>query len=65
MLRLMLGTDHRIILPASVLLGGSLLTFADTLARTLVAPVQLPVGIVTAVIGVPSFLILLQRGYQK
>ena len=65
MLRLMVGSDHRIILPASVLLGGSLLTFADTLARTLVAPVQLPVGIVTAVIGVPSFLILLQRGYQK
>lgn len=65
MLRMITGSDHRIILPASVLLGGTLLTLADTLARTLVAPVQLPVGIVTAIIGVPSFLLLLQRGYRK
>lgn len=62
MLRLIVGSDHRIILPASVLLGGSLLTLADTLARTVTAPVQLPVGIVMAIIGVPCFLLLLQRG---
>jgi len=64
MLRLMGNSDHRFILPASVLLGGILLTLADTLARTVMSPLQLPVGIVTAFIGVPCFLILLQRGYR-
>jgi iron complex transport system permease protein len=55
------GRDHRILLPVSVLLGGSLLVFADTLARTLVSPMQLPVGVLTAMIGVPVFLLLLRR----
>ena len=55
------GRDHRVLLPASVLLGGSLLVFADTLARTLVSPMQLPVGVLTALIGVPVFLFLLRR----
>jgi iron complex transport system permease protein len=61
MLRLAGSTDHRRLIPQSVLLGGSLLLLADTLARTLVAPTQLPVGVVTAMLGVPLFLLLLTR----
>ncbi|GAA5131147.1 FecCD family ABC transporter permease [Alloalcanivorax gelatiniphagus] len=61
MLRLALGNDQRLILPASVLAGGALLTLADTLARTLLAPQQLPVGVITALLGVPTFLLLLYR----
>ncbi len=61
MLRLRLGNDQRRILPASLLAGGTLLTLADTLARTLIAPQQLPVGVITALLGVPTFLYLLQR----
>jgi iron complex transport system permease protein len=61
MLRLRLGNDQRVILPASLLAGGTLLTLADTLARTLIAPQQLPVGVITALLGVPSFLYLLSR----
>jgi len=61
MLRLMLGNDQRIILPASALGGGILLTLADTAARTLIAPEQLPVGAITAMLGVPIFLYLLYR----
>jgi iron complex transport system permease protein len=60
--RMVIGNDHRLLLPAAVLAGGTLLVLADTLARTLVAPVQLPVGVVTALVGVPSFLFLLTRG---
>jgi iron complex transport system permease protein len=60
-LRLVLGNDQRILLPASVLTGGIALTLADLLARSLVAPVQLPVGVITAMIGVPVFLALLTR----
>jgi iron complex transport system permease protein len=59
--RLLLGSDQRIALPASVLTGGTLLLAADTLARLVFAPAQLPVGIVTALIGVPVFLYLLSR----
>jgi iron complex transport system permease protein len=62
MLRLIGGGDHRWLLPAAALLGGSLVVVADTLARTLLAPQQLPVGVVTAFIGVPLFLYLLYRG---
>lgn len=62
MLRMMLGNDQRLILPASALAGGCLVTLADTLARTVIAPEQLPVGVITALIGVPIFLYLLQRG---
>ena len=62
LLRLLIGSDHRLLLPASVLTGGALLLVADTLARTLFAPQQLPVGVLTALIGVPVFLYLLQRG---
>ncbi len=62
MLRLTGLTDHRRLLPACVLLGGALLLLADTAARTLLAPRQLPTGVVTALIGVPLFLYLLRRG---
>ncbi|MFD2189594.1 FecCD family ABC transporter permease [Pistricoccus aurantiacus] len=61
MLRLWLGNDQRLIIPASMLAGGTLLTLADTLARTLIAPQQLPVGVITALLGVPTFLFLLYR----
>lgn len=61
MLRLLLGNDQRLILPACALVGGTLLVLADTLARTLIAPEQLPVGVITALLGVPTFLFLLYR----
>jgi iron complex transport system permease protein len=60
-LRLAGGSDHRFLLPASVLLGGAFLTLADSLARTWMAPMQLPVGVLTALLGVPVFLYLLAR----
>ncbi len=60
-LRLVVGNDQRLLLPAAALGGGALLVLADTLARTVAAPVQLPVGVVTALIGVPVFLVLLTR----
>jgi iron complex transport system permease protein len=51
-----------VLLPAATLAGGTLLVVADTLARSLVAPLQLPVGVITALVGVPVFLWLLARG---
>ena len=65
LVRIVAGSDHRIVLPASALAGGSLLVIADTLARTLMAPRQLPVGALTAAIGVPLFLVLMSRGRQN
>jgi len=59
--RLVIGNDQRWLMPAAAIAGGALLTFADTLARTLVAPAQLPVGVLTAIVGVPLFLWLLRR----
>jgi len=61
LVRLVAGSNHRVVLPASALAGGALLVVADTLARTLMAPRQLPVGALTAAIGVPLFLILMSR----
>jgi iron complex transport system permease protein len=60
-LRMIIGPDHRFLLPASALLGGSLLIFADVLARTVVAPAELPIGIITAAVGGPFFLWILLR----
>ncbi|HSJ96485.1 MAG TPA: iron ABC transporter permease [Myxococcota bacterium] len=60
-LRLAIGNDQRVLLPASVLAGGTLLLLADTAARIAFAPQQLPVGVVTALIGVPTFLYLVLR----
>jgi iron complex transport system permease protein len=59
LVRLMTGPDHRIVLPASALLGAALLLAADLVARTAVAPAELPVGLVTSLIGGPFFLWLL------
>lgn len=59
--RMIWGPDHRFLLPASVLLGASFTILADTLARTVVAPTELPVGVVTAFVGVPFFIYLLRR----
>jgi iron complex transport system permease protein len=62
LIRLTTGPDHRFLLPASVLLGGSLLLVADMIARTIVAPAELPIGILTALIGSPFFLWILFKG---
>jgi iron complex transport system permease protein len=60
-LRLLWGSDHRLLLPASVLAGGSFLVLADLVARTIIAPSELPLGVITALIGVPVFVVLLRR----
>ena len=65
MLRLAGINDHRWLLPQCVLLGGSFLVLADVLSRTIIAPQQLPVGVVTALIGVPLFLYLLLRSDKR
>jgi iron complex transport system permease protein len=59
--RMLWGPDHRFLLPASVLLGAAFVVLADTLARTAAAPTELPVGVVTAFVGVPFFVWLLRR----
>jgi iron complex transport system permease protein len=61
LIRLLVGSDHRVVIPAAALGGGTLLVVADTLARTLLAPRQLPVGALTAAVGVPLFLLLMAR----
>lgn len=59
------GPDHRLLLPAATLAGGSFLVLADTLARSVLAPQQLPVGVITALIGVPVFLLQLHHIHRK
>jgi len=61
LMRLIVGSDHRVLLPAAALFGGLFLVLSDTLARTVLAPRQLPVGVVTALLGVPLFLLLLNK----
>ena len=63
--RLAWGNDHRLLLPASFLAGTAFLLLADTIARIVVAPVELPTGVVTAVCGVPFFVALLMRGGRR
>jgi len=65
LIRLSIGPDHRQLLPLSALLGAALLVIADTLSRTIVSPAEMPVGILTALIGGPYFLWLLMRQYNK
>lgn len=65
MMRRILGVDHRFLLPASALTGAALLLFADTLARTLISPVILPVGALTSFFGAPLFLFILAKGYAR
>lgn len=62
LMRLVGGADHRWVIPSSFIAGACLLIFADTLARSVIAPQQLPVGVLTAFVGVPVFLFLLWRG---
>ena len=64
-LRFACGPDHRLLIPAAALAGGTFLVLADTLARTVLAPLQLPVGVVTAMIGAPVFLYQLHRLRSK
>lgn len=59
--RMTWGADHRFLIPASVLLGATFLVLADSLARTVAAPTELPIGVVTAFVGVPFFLWILRR----
>jgi iron complex transport system permease protein len=59
--RLMIGPDHRLLLPASFLLGGTFLVLCDLLARTVMAPSEIPVGAITAAVGAPLFIYLLKR----
>jgi iron complex transport system permease protein len=61
LVRLLVGSDHRLVLPASALVGAAFLVVCDVIARTLIAPMVLPVGIITAIIGGPFFLWLLIR----
>jgi len=61
LVRLLVGSDHRVVLPCALLFGGAFLVACDLIARTVLAPIELPVGIVTAVIGGPFFLWLLVR----
>jgi iron complex transport system permease protein len=64
LVRLLVGSDHRVVLPASALFGAAFLVACDVLARTLLAPVEIPVGVITALIGGPFFLWLLVRKSQ-
>jgi iron complex transport system permease protein len=59
--RLALGPDHRLLLPASALAGGAFVVIADLIARIVLAPMEIPVGVVTAVVGAPFFIYLLRR----
>lgn len=64
-MRILIGPDHRFLFPASVLGGGLFLVIADTFARTVLSPVELPVGIITAFLGAPFFMYLLRRHREK
>jgi iron complex transport system permease protein len=65
MMRRILGIDHRFLIPASAVTGAALLLCADTLARTVISPVVLPVGAVTSFFGAPLFLFILAKGYSR
>jgi iron complex transport system permease protein len=58
--RLVFGTSHRVVLPLSMLLGGAFLTLTDVLARTVAAPAEIPIGVVTALLGAPFFVVVLR-----
>ena len=61
LVRLSIGSDNRLVVPFSAIAGAVLVVFADTIARTAIAPRELPVGAVTALIGAPMFIYLLRR----
>jgi iron complex transport system permease protein len=62
--RMIFGVDNRIVLPASFFIGAAYLVLADTIARTVVSPSELPVGAVTALIGAPVFIYLLRKRFH-
>jgi iron complex transport system permease protein len=63
--RLTFGPDHRLLLPASALAGGAFVVIADLLARILLAPVEIPIGVITAIVGAPFFIYLLRHGRRE
>src|SRR5690606_28259332 len=65
LLRLAIGPDHRFLMPGSALLGALLLAAADTGGRTVAAPLELPVGVLTALAGAPCFLWLMRRSHRE
>ena len=65
MVRRVIGSDNRFVIPASAVVGALILVFSDTLARTIISPLVLPVGVITAFMGGPLFLYVLIRGYRK
>jgi iron complex transport system permease protein len=65
MVRKVIGSDNRFVIPASAILGALILVLSDTLARTIISPLVLPVGVITAFMGGPLFLYVLIRGYRK
>jgi iron complex transport system permease protein len=64
-LRLIVGPDHKILFPTSALAGGIVLLVSDTLARTVLMPREIPVGIITSIVGVPFFLYLLTKSRKQ
>jgi len=64
-MRLVLGPDHRLLLPASAMAGAAFLVIADLLARTLLSPAEIPIGVLTALIGAPFFIYLLRRARRE
>ena len=65
MMRLVVGPNHKILIPASCLAGAAFLVFCDTLSRSVMAPVEISIGVVTSLIGAPIFIILLKRGQNS
>ena len=65
LVRLLIGPDHRYLIPGSAILGAALLLLADTLARTIMSPAELPTGVITALLGAPFFVVLLLQQRQK
>ena len=65
MVRIVLGPDHRILLPASALSGAVFIIFTDTIARTIISPIEIPVGIITSLFGGPFFIYLLRSSKKR
>ena len=61
-MRLIFGSSYRLLLPLSMLFGAAFLVLTDVAARSLIAPAELPMGVVTALLGAPFFLVVLRRG---
>jgi len=64
-IRMLIGSDHRIVMPAAFLLGGTFLVLCDTVARTVIAPIELPVGVITGIIGGMAFLYFLNKSGKR